>query len=139
MITSMPYCSDMGKNSKQFIEVFELTADSSREGRMLYLARVGNVYMSQYVIEPGITVRGHYHKEARNIFYVEEGKVRCRFENVNTRELRSFEVRPGKDVIHIPEYVAHEFRNVGPAAATLVIFCNNQPRSGDDWDYAFTA
>ena len=124
-------------HSKQFIDIFELTPDASREGRVLYTARVGNVYMSQHVIEPGTTVNAHFHKQTRNIFYVEEGKVRCRFEHIVSKEYRAFEVKPGKDVLHIPENVAHEFSNVGSVPAVLVMFSNQQPRSGDDFDYIF--
>lgn len=120
-----------------FVKVFEFTPDSSKAGRVLYTTQVGNIFMSQYVIEPGVTVRSHYHRRARNIFYVEEGRVRCRFEHVTTKEFRMFEVHPGKHVIHIPPYVAHEFANIGKTPAVLVIFCDKKPRSGDDWEYTF--
>lgn len=126
----------MGRaDNNHFIEIVEMVEDQSTSDRRLSTARIGDVYMILYVINPGTVVPAHYHEHTRNMFYVEKGEVRIRCEHIETKERKEIRVRPYEDVVHIPEYVAHEFRNEGDEPALLVFLSSEKPRGGDKVEY----
>ncbi len=119
----------------EFINVFKFIDDVSKTGRILSTAKIGDVYMHRLIIEPGVITGNVYHKQAFVTFFVESGSVLAVFEHVKTKQLRELEVRPGRNVIHIPPYIAHATKNIGDEPAALVFFSDIRFRSDDDFEY----
>lgn len=115
--------------------MFEFTKDATKPGRLLYWVRIGDVYMSRLIIDPGVATGNYFHKKTQVMFYVSYGDVVAAFEQVKTKENKKFKVRPTKHVVHIPSFVAHATKNVGDKPAVLVFFSNRKLRSGDDFEY----
>lgn len=119
----------------RFIEVFSFKEDASKPGRMLATAKIGDVYMSRLVIDKGVVTGNYFHKKTRVMFYCANGNVLARFEHVKTHEKKEIALTRGKQVIHVPPYVALATKNVGRGKATLVFFSDRPLRSGDSYPY----
>jgi mannose-6-phosphate isomerase-like protein (cupin superfamily) len=118
-----------------FISIFHFLDDQSKPGRTVSTAKIGDIYMTRMIIEPGVVVSNKYHKETRRMFYVERGNVYAVFEQVNTKKRKEMHIKPDKHAIHVPEYVAMAMKNMGKEEAVLVFFSNNPLRSEDNFDY----
>lgn len=114
------------------VQLFVFVRDAHKPGRILSTAKIGDVYMSRLIIQPGVTTGNYYHKKTKKMFYVEKGKVLGSFENVKTKEKRQIMLLPGKHVVHVPPYVAHATKNIGTRQAILVFFSNKALRSTGD-------
>lgn len=119
---------------KDFIKVFHFQEDNSKEGRLLATAKIGDVYMSRLVIDPGVTTGGYYHKETRMMFYVGNNPVEALFEHVLTGEQKKMRLEPGKQAIHVPENVIVTTKNISTGEAVLVFFSNKPLRSNDNYE-----
>ena len=121
--------------NQNFIQIFKFVDDISKPGRILSTAKIGEVYMSRLLIDPGITTGNIYHKDTSAMFFVERGEVLASFENIETKEKKDLKVRTGTHAIHIPPFVANATKNIGTNTAVLVFFTDKRLRSGDDFDY----
>ncbi len=121
--------------NQNFIQVFKFVDDVSKSGRILSTVKIGEVYMSRLLIDPGVTTGNIYHKDTSAMFFVERGEVLASFENIKTKEKKEIRVRTGTHAIHIPSFVANATKNIGTNIAVLVFFTDKRLRSGDDFDY----
>ena len=80
-------------NNRNFINVFSLEPDKTKPGRTLSTVKIGGVYMSRLIIDPGVTTGNYYHKKTSVMFYVESGSVVAIFENVVTKEHEEGQLR----------------------------------------------
>ena len=126
---------DEEKSLQPFIQIFQFIRDDSRSGRVLSTVRIGDVYMSRMVIEPGVVIGNFYHKETYIMLYVEYGSVLIGLEHIETKERKEIQFRPGEDVIHISPLVARSIKNVGLDEAVIVFFSNKKLRSEDKYEY----
>lgn len=128
----------MGPSERQidnFIKIFRFEDDFSKPGRNVSSVKIGGVYITRVIVEPGVTTGNLYHKDTRQAFYVGEGEVHASFEHVRTKERKDFLVKKETQVVHIPEYVAIATKNIGHSRAVLVFFSNKPLRSEDTFDY----
>ncbi|MBI5728412.1 MAG: hypothetical protein HY984_01515 [Candidatus Magasanikbacteria bacterium] len=120
----------------QFIRQYrfqELPEDGSKPGRVLRTVKVGEVYISHLVIDPGVITGNLYHQETRVITLVTRGRVLFTFKQVRTGERREVFLRPGDGIVHIPPFVAIASKNVFYDASEVLYFSNKPFRSGDDY------
>jgi hypothetical protein len=122
-------------NNPNFIKIFRLTEDTSKPGRVLHSTKIGDVYMSRVVIEPGVTTGNHYRKSTRVMYYLSRGDLLAAFEDVNTKQRQEFMMREGAEVIHLMENIAMATKNVGKEPAELIAFSDHPLRSEDCVDY----
>lgn len=134
-----PVGSDENGNGEEkkdhFINIFEFHDDASKDGRILSSVKIGGVYMSRMVVEPGIVTGNYYHKLTSSVFYVESGSVVCTFQQINTKQRKYLQIAPARQVVHVPPYVAIATENVGFDAAIMVFFSNRPLRSDDNYEY----
>lgn len=117
------------------VQLFELTPDVSKSGRILLSAKIGSVYMSRLVIDPGVITGNYYHKLTSLMFYVESGSVVAGFEQVETKEHKIISLKPDRHVIHVPPLVALATKNIGFGRAVVIFFSSHELRSEDTYDY----
>lgn len=122
-----------GGEKKDFIQIFHFKEDTSKEGRLLTTAKIGDVYMSRLVIDPGVTTGGYYHKETRMMFYVANNPIEATFEHVITGEKKIMRLEHGKQAVHVPENIVLTTKNIGTGEAVLVFFSNKPIRSDDNF------
>ncbi len=115
-----------------FVQTFKFRDDISKSGRVLSQVKIGSVYMSRLRIQPGVTTGNYYHKENRVMFYVEKGEVLSACEHVETKERKDMILKQGREIMHLPEYVAIAQRNVGSDEAVVVLFSNYPIRDKND-------
>lgn len=115
-----------------FVDIFHFKPDRSKPGRVLDTAKIGDVYMSRLVIDPGVTTGNYFHKKTRVMFYVGGGDVLAGFEHVHTGEKKEMMVNYAKEVIHVPPYVALATKNVGHEQAILIFFSDRPIRDKED-------
>jgi len=120
---------------KDFIHVFNFVRDKRKSGRILSNVKVGGVYISRLMVEPGVITGNNYHKKTFLMMYVESGSILGIFENINTKERKELKIHPAKQVIHIPPFVSVATKNIGLDEAVIVIFSNRCLRLGDDFEY----
>ncbi len=120
------------KQTADFIQLFRFSEDKSKSGRVLSSAKIGNVYMSRLVLNPGVTSGNYYHKKTKIMFYVGRGRVKAVFEQVKSKKKYTLMMEPGKHVVHVPSYVAIATKNMGKQKAILVYFSNHALRAGND-------
>lgn len=131
----------MPTHPRQFIQHFKMepTAthpDTTKPGRTLYQLRVGGIYMTRLLIEPGITTGNYYHKDNRVMIYAESGDILARFEHIVSKERQDIAMRPGIDVVHVPAFIAHATKNIGTGPATIIFFSHRPIREKTDcYDY----
>ncbi|MBD3311474.1 MAG: hypothetical protein GF349_03190 [Candidatus Magasanikbacteria bacterium] len=118
-----------------FVKVFEFVPDEQKSGRILSSVKVGGVYISRLMIEPGVVTGNYYHRDTFLMMYAESGSIKGYFEHVKTKKRTDINILPAKQVIHIPPLVSHATANVGLDSAVLVMFSNKRLRSGDDFEY----
>ncbi|OGH73858.1 MAG: hypothetical protein A3C90_01280 [Candidatus Magasanikbacteria bacterium RIFCSPHIGHO2_02_FULL_51_14] len=118
--------------ANSFIQVFRFVDDTSKPGRVLSTAKIGDVYMTRLTLEPGVTSGNYYHKQTRVMFYSSGSPVLAAFEHVRTKERKEILLQPRELAIHWPEYVAIATKNVGSEPAVLVFFSNNPLRLPED-------
>lgn len=124
------------QDDRQWITIFAFVEDKSKEGRILSVAKIGDVYMSRLMIEPGVLTGNLYHQEAKVMFYVERGSILALFEHIDTKERQELLLEPGKHVVHVPTRVAHSTKNIGRETAVIVFLTSHRLRSGDDYPYS---
>ena len=129
--------SDMNTNKLLItgVQLFELVLDTSKIGRILSSVKIGDVYMSRLIIEPGIATGNYYHRSTSIMFYVEYGSVVAGFEQVDTKEHKIMSLKPDRHIIHVPPYVAMATKNVGFDNAVVIFFSNHELRSDDTCVY----
>lgn len=128
--------SEAGPQYNSFIQTFEFGHDSSKPGRVLSSAKIGDIFMSRLVMEPGVTTGNYYHKVNRLMFYVEYGKVIVACEHIRSKERKQMIMEPGQKILHVPEDVALATRNIGRTEAVIIFFSNFPIRDPDDcYDY----
>jgi len=120
---------------KKFITKYRFGKDRTKPGRLLETSRVGGVCVSRLFIDPGVVTGNYYHKETRCALFVEYGRVRVKFKQVNTGEEKEFDMEPGSGVVHVPEYVAIANKNIAFDPAVVILLTNRPLRSGDDYEY----
>ncbi|MFA4831331.1 MAG: hypothetical protein WC862_03180 [Patescibacteria group bacterium] len=118
-----------------FIRIFNFIDDASKPGRMISSVKIGDVYMTRVIIKPGVITGNYYHTDTRMMFYVGNAPVKAAFEQVKTGERQEMVLEPGKQAVHIPEYVALATQNLGNVDAVLVFFSNRPLRSDDNVEY----
>lgn len=126
----------MSDEKKRICQVFTFAADTSKSGRVLSSVRIGGVYMSRLVINPGVTTGNVYHKKTRVMMYVEKGSVIMHFVHIRTKQKKQMRLLPGVHVIHIFTHVAHATKNIGKTKAVLVFFTSRPLRDGDDYPFS---
>ena len=117
------------------VKLFELVPDTSKVGRILSSAKIGDVYMSRLVIEPRVVTGNYYHYSTSIMFYVEYGSVVAGFEQIKTKEHKIMNLKPGRHVIHVSPLVALATKNIGFDKAVVIFFSNHELRSDDTCDY----
>jgi len=123
------------KINKDFIQIFRLSEDNTKPGRVLYSAKIGEVYMTRIMIDPGVIIGNHYRKNTRVMYHLCSGQALVVFEDVATKQKQEFMLRQKREVVHVPENVALAVKNVGNDVAELVAFSNNPLRSEDTVEY----
>ncbi len=118
-----------------FIKVFNFIPDERKSGRILNTVKVGGVYISRLLMEPGVVTGNYYHRDTYLMLYVETGSVLAIFEHIKTKKRAEVKVRPSRQVLHIPPLVSLATKNIGLDKAVLVMFSNRRLRSGDDFEY----
>ena len=76
----------MKKDSSDIVQIYQFHVDETKPGRVLSTTRIGDVYMSRLVIEPGVVTGNRYHKKTSRMFYVESGSVLAIFEDVESQK-----------------------------------------------------
>lgn len=66
----------------------------------------GTVKFFQIAGQEGLRLGNHYHKHTDELFYVIDGKLTFKLENIETKERQEYVVEPGQ-AITMPLYVAH--------------------------------
>ena len=74
---------------KQFITSYKFTKDRSKPGRILEWVKVGEVFISRIVIDPGMTLSNIYNKETNVIMFVEKGRLKSKFVHIETGAARN--------------------------------------------------
>ena len=59
------------ESTEDFITHFKMKEDSSKPGRTLWSAKVGDVYMSRLIIDPDVTTGRYYHKVNKVMMYLD--------------------------------------------------------------------
>lgn len=118
-----------------FVQVFPFITDTTKPGRTLATARIGELYMSRLTIAPGITTGNLYHKRTAIMFFVEKGNVLSAFKHIHTQQEQQLSLTPGSQVVHIPVNIAHATKNVGEEDAVIIFFTDHKLRTDDDIDY----
>jgi dTDP-4-dehydrorhamnose 3,5-epimerase-like enzyme len=118
-----------------FVNVFKFINDHTKPGRILSSVKIGEMYMTRMVVNPGVLTGNKYHKHTQVMAFVERGNIEAIFENINTKERRKIQIKTGTQAIHIPNCVAHSMRNVGTDQAVVLFFTDKRLRSGDDYEY----
>jgi hypothetical protein len=119
-----------------FVQLFRFADDPSKHGRVLSSVQIGDVFMSRLLVEPSVTTGNYYHKQTSLMFYVEKGNILAGFEHVRSKQRRRIDLEPGKQVVHLPPYVALATKNMGRSTAVVVFFSNKPLRSDDDYPYS---
>ncbi len=120
---------------RDFIERFVLLKDSSRPGRILETAKVGDVYVTRVTIRPGRVTGNIFHKKTSFIQFVTSGKVEFTVKQMKTGEESTISMTPESGIVHVPPNVAVATKNVSKKSAVVVYFSNRQFRSGDDYPH----
>ncbi len=118
-----------------FVTEYKFNRDPSKPGRVLETVRIGEVYISRLEIEPGVVTANFYHKRTNTILFVERGKVFMKFVQVVTHETKEIVMEPGSSIVHLPTMVAIANKNIGRETAIVILFSDQQFRSGDDYFY----
>jgi len=124
--------SESNNGAVQFIDVFDFKPDKSKPGRTLETAKIGDVYMSRLVIDPGITTGNYFHKKTRKMFYAGGGEILAAFEHVKTKQRKEMTLEYAKQVIHVPPNVAIATKNIGYNQAILIFFSDRPLRDEED-------
>ncbi|MFZ2189895.1 MAG: hypothetical protein WA057_05370 [Candidatus Magasanikiibacteriota bacterium] len=120
---------------KEFITKYNFSKDTSKAGRILECVKVGQIYISRVVMEPGVITGNYYHKETNSMYMVEAGKVKFKFVQVNTKETKEMELKVGSSLVNLPPFVAIASKNCGTEKACVVVFSDRPLRSGDDFPF----
>lgn len=116
----------------RFVDIFEFRKEKSKPGRALWTVKMGDVYMSRLLIDPGVTTGNYFHKLARIMFYVGGGEVLAAFEHVHTGRRMEMKVEYAKHAVHVPPYVALATKNIGHEPAIMIFFSDRPLRDKDD-------
>ncbi len=126
----MPYTHSSG------VTTYILKPDTTKPGRLLSTTKIGDVFMTRLVIEPGVTTGNYYHTETSVMFFVEKGDILLVCEHIYTQQKEVLHMTSGTQAIRIPTHVAHATKNMGDTDAVLIFFTNKRLRSGDDYTYS---
>ncbi len=122
-----------------FVQLFTFQDDRSREGRVISSVKIGDVYMSRVIMDPGYHIGHYYHKETSIMFYVESGSILTRFEQVETKEWKEIALTTDRHAVHVPPFIALSVKNVGFDQAVVVVFSNHKLNTGDEFEYHVSA
>lgn len=122
--------------SAKFIEVFDFHRDRSKPGRTLATARVGALYMSELIVDPGVVTGNYYHKKTKIMFFVTQGELQCTFVHIKTGEKKTINLKPCAKAIHVPPYVSFATKNISRDKAVAVYFTNLPLRSKDNFSFS---
>jgi mannose-6-phosphate isomerase-like protein (cupin superfamily) len=125
----------MKKDSSDIVQIYQFHVDETKPGRVLSTTRIGDVYMSRLVIDPGVVTGNRYHKKTSRMFYVESGSILAVFEDVESQNKVEHKIKAGSHAIHIPPYTAFATKNIGIIPVIIVLFSNLPSRSDDNYDY----
>lgn len=125
----------MDSEKTHFIRHYKFKEDKSKPGRVLEWVKVGDVYVSRLFIQPGVVTANFYHKETNTIMFVEEGRVKMKYVQVNTGKSKEMVMTPGSGIVHMPHYVAVANKNIGRDVAVVILLSDKPFRSGDDYDF----
>ena len=125
----------ISKKEKTNIVIHDFIQDRGRPGRKLYSAKVGGVFISRLVLDPGTKVGDHYHKKTAVTLYVGSGSILGRFENVTTKKRKEVQIRPRTGAIHLPAGVAISLENMSKKKVTVIIFSDAKLNTGDEYLY----
>lgn len=124
---------------KHWIHVYNMKQDRSKPGRTLSSVKVGDVYMSRLLIEPGVVTGNYFHKKTRVMFYVSSGSITAAFADVESGKEEVVHMKENDKVIQVPPCVAHATRNDSGTPAILVFFSDKPLRSADCYPYQLLA
>lgn len=124
--------------SAQFIEVFDFHRDRSKPGRTLATAKIGGLFMSELIIDPGVETGSYYHKKTKIMFFVTQGELQCTFVHVKSGDRKTINLKPCTKAIHVPPYVSFVTKNIGRDKAVAVYFTNLPLRSKDNFSFPVT-
>ena len=122
-------------SNDNFIQFFNFIDDTSKPGRVLSSVKIGDVYMSRLIIEPGVTTGNIYHQTTRVMYFLSKGILLAAFEDVKSKQRQECVLRAGNKVVHLLENVAMATKNIGCESAELITFSNNPLRSEDTVPY----
>jgi mannose-6-phosphate isomerase-like protein (cupin superfamily) len=120
---------------KRFMRRYRFEKDTSRPGRSLQCVKVGDVYVTRLVIDPGKILGNLYYKQTNLIFFVEYGRLEMKCVQVHTKEEAEMLIGPGEGIIHLPPYVGIGLKNFGKKKAVLIMLSNKPLRSDDEYEY----
>lgn len=120
------------KNTK-FVTRYPFAEDKSREGRTLQTVRIGGVYISRVEIDPDAVVANLYFQTTNFIFFVESGRLKAKFEQVNTKESKETVMEQGSGIMHVPPQNVFALKNLSKEESSIIVVFSDKPlRSGDD-------
>lgn len=119
----------------KFVTKYNFHKDTSKIGRILESAKVGEIYISRVVMKPGVITGNYYHKKTNSMYMVEAGKVKFKFVQIDTNETKEMELKPGSSLVNMPTFVAIASKNCGKEKAVVVVFSDRPLRSGDDYPF----
>ena len=119
----------------RFITRYKFEKDRSRPGRSLQCVKVGGVYISRVVIEPGKSIGDIYFKQTNIILFVEVGQLVMKCVQVNTKQEKEMLLGPDEGIVHLPPYVALGLKNNQKKEAVVIMFSNKALRSKDEYEY----
>jgi len=119
----------------KFVTQYPFAEDKSRDERVLQTVQIGGVYISRVDIQPGRSVANLYYQNTNFIFFIEKGRCKAKFVQVETKQEREVVMEPGDGIMHVPPGNAFAVKNIEDDCSTMVVFSDQPLRAGDDVDY----
>lgn len=92
-------------------------------GKMLGIGQFHWMKEANYIeSKKGSTRGGHYHKKTKELFFIIEGKIKVKVENLNTNYQKTFTVNK-MDIFLIEPYDVHTFYILEDAKWINVLSC----------------
>lgn len=122
-------------NDQIFITKYRFQRDEKKRDRILESVQVGGVHISRLIVRGFGMIANLYYRTTNFIFFVETGRMKVKFIQVNTKEEKEFLFEPGDGIIHVPPFVAFAMRNADKTKAVITVFSDKTLRSDDDVPY----
>lgn len=122
-------------NNNQFITKYRFQRDEKKRARILESVQVGGVHISRLIVRGFGVIANLYYRTTNFIFFVETGRFKVKFVQMNTKEEKEFLFEPGQGIIHVPPSVAFAMKNADKTPAIITVFSDKSLRSDDDVPY----